>query len=148
MLIKQCSKSPRRPQSTARLAAVTTIVYHARGGNVYDARSGIAYALEESRRETTTEIFDRIAPGWYDFRHWSIFRAELEVLAKRWRRGRLINLGCAHGADFLPFVTDFDLNGVDFSAEMLRQAGRYQSKFGFSAGLVRADVGCLPFADE
>ena len=31
---------------------------------------------------------------------------------------------------------------------MLRQAGRYQAKFGFSAGLVRADVSRLPFADE
>ncbi len=116
------------------------IVYHARSGNVY--------THEGSGRETTTEIFDRIAPGWYDFRHWSIFWAELEALAKRWRCGRLMNLGCAHGPDFLPFIADFDLHGVDFSAEMLRQAGRYQSKFGFTAGLVRADVGRLPFADK
>ncbi len=103
---------------------------------------------EEPWRETATEIFDRMAPGWYDFRHWSIFRADLERLARRWRRGRLLNLGCAHGPDFLPFAADFDLYGVDFSGEMLRQAGRYQAKFSFAAGLVRADVACLPFADE
>lgn len=118
------------------------------GGSGWLPPSRLCIILKEPWRETTTEIFDRIAPGWYDVRHWSIFRVELEALARRWRQGRLVNLGCAHGPDFLPFAADFDLHGVDFSAGMLRQGGRYQAKFGFSAGLVRADVGRLPFADE
>jgi len=91
-------------------------------------------------------VFDRIAPGWYNVRHWSIFRTELEDLSRRWRSGRLLNLGCAHGPDFLPFAPDFDLCGVDFSGEMLRLGRKYAAKFGFSAGLVRADVTALPFA--
>ena len=67
----------------------------------------------------TGEIFNRIAPGWYNFRHWSIFRSELESLAQRWHRGKLLNIGCAHGPDFLHFRQNFDLYGVDFSSRML-----------------------------
>jgi len=65
---------------------------------------------------TNRDIFDLIAPGWYNFRHWSIFRTELEALAQRWRQGKLLNLGCAHGPDFLSFHKGFELYGVDFSS--------------------------------
>ena len=99
-------------------------------------------------RKIATDTFDRIAPGWYNFRHWSIFRNELETLEQRWRSGRLLNLGCAHGPDFLPFAEGFDLHGVDFSGEMLRQGQKYARKFSFSPYLVRADVTRLPFAAE
>jgi len=99
-------------------------------------------------RKLATDTFDRIAPGWYNFRHWSIFRNELETLAQRWRNGRLLNLGCAHGPDFLPFAAGFDLHGVDFSGEMLRQGQKYAGKFSFSPDLVIADVARLPFAAE
>ena len=98
--------------------------------------------------EVETDVFDRIAPGWYNFRHWSIFRTELEDLARRWRSGRLLNLGCAHGPDFLPFASGLELHGVDFSGEMLRLGHKYAAKFRFSVSLVMADVTCLPFAAE
>ncbi|MBI4186742.1 MAG: class I SAM-dependent methyltransferase [Chloroflexi bacterium] len=94
------------------------------------------------------DVFDRIAPGWYGFRHWSIFRAELEQMASRWQKGGLLNLGCAHGPDFLPFTGSFDLHGVDFSSEMLKFARRYAQKFGFEANLCQADVCYLPYRDQ
>jgi tRNA (uracil-5-)-methyltransferase TRM9 len=93
-------------------------------------------------------VFDQIAPSWYNFRHWSIFRAELESLAKRWQKGRLLNLGCAHGPDFLPFKDGFELYGVDFSAEMLKLAEKYARKFGFDVELTLADVRRLPYPDN
>ena len=93
-------------------------------------------------------VFDQIASGWYNFRHWSIFRSELEMLAQRWQKGRLLNLGCGHGADFLPFIPGFELYGVDFSIEMLRFALKYSQKFNFAASLSVADVRYLPYADE
>jgi tRNA (uracil-5-)-methyltransferase TRM9 len=96
----------------------------------------------------TKETFNRIAPGWYNFRHWSIFRDELKSLARRWQGGRLLNIGCAHGPDFLPFIGSFELHGVDFSVEMLRFAGEYSDKFSFRANLVLADVTRLPYADS
>ncbi|MCJ7425741.1 MAG: methyltransferase domain-containing protein [Dehalococcoidales bacterium] len=94
------------------------------------------------------EIFDQIAPSWYNFRHWSIFRTELEALAWRWQKGRLLNVGCAHGPDFLPFKDGFELYGVDFSAEMLKLAEKYSQKFGFAVQLALADVRRLPYPDE
>jgi len=95
----------------------------------------------------TIDIFNQIAPGWYNFRHWSIFRSELEALARRWQPGRLLNLGCAHGPDFLPFRQDFELYGIDFSTEMLKLAQRYSGKFDFTVSLAAADVRCLPYRD-
>ena len=94
------------------------------------------------------DVFDKIAPGWYNFRHWSIFRTELETLARRWQCGKLLNVGCGHGADFLPFRQSFELYGVDFSAEMLRFAEKYSRKFSFTVHLTRADVCRLPYADD
>ena len=59
------------------------------------------------------EAFDRIAPGWYNFRHWSIFPDELAALAQRWGGGKLLNVGSAHGPDFLAFREGFELYGID-----------------------------------
>ena len=96
----------------------------------------------------TRDIFNQIAPGWYSFRHWSIFRSELEMLARRWQKGRLLNIGCAHGPDFLPFTQSFDLYGIDFSTEMLKLAQKYARKFNFAVSLSVADVSYLPYADK
>ncbi len=96
----------------------------------------------------TREIVNQIAPGWYNFRHWSIFRAELEALAHKWQKGRLLNIGCAHGPDFLPFKNGFELYGVDFSAEMLKFARKYSQKFNFTVNPSVAEVGHLPYRDE
>ena len=94
------------------------------------------------------DVFNKIAPGWYNYRHWTIFRPELEALAKEWGRGKLLNLGCGHGADFLPFAKDFELYGVDFSDEMIRLARKYANKFDFPANLTVADICYLPYNNE
>lgn len=93
-------------------------------------------------------VFNQIAPGWYNVRHWSIFGDELEELASRWRHGRLLNVGCGHGADFLPFRQNFNLYGVDFSIEMLKFARRYSKKFNFTVNLSLANISYLPFDDK
>jgi len=97
---------------------------------------------------SSKDVFNQIAPGWYNFRHWSIFRSELEMLAQRWQKGRLLNIGCAHGPDFLPFARSFDLYGVDFSTEMLKLARKYSQKFNFAVSLSVAEVSHLPYSDE
>ena len=94
------------------------------------------------------DVFDGIAPGWYNRRHRTIFRLELDELAERWRKGILLNIGCGHGADFLPFCSNFELYGLDFSREMLRFAQKYSIKFKFSPGLIQADAARLPFSDN
>ena len=97
---------------------------------------------------TVRDVFNQIAPSWYNFRHRSIFTRELEEVAERWRGGRLLNLGCAHGPDFLPFKSDFELYGVDIAMEMLRFAQKYSQKFDFEVHLAAADVGFLPYPDD
>jgi ubiquinone/menaquinone biosynthesis C-methylase UbiE len=97
---------------------------------------------------TNREVFDQIAESWYGVRHWSRFRQELEELAQRWQGGSLLNVGCAQGADFLPFRQNFELFGIDFSLAMLRQAVKYSHKFDFSAHLIAADACSLPFPDN
>jgi ubiquinone/menaquinone biosynthesis C-methylase UbiE len=89
-----------------------------------------------------------MAPGWYNFRHYSIFRPELESLAERWQKGRLLNVGSGHGPDFLPFKDKFELYGLDFSSEMIKLARRYSHKFQFQVNLQVADARYLPFADR
>lgn len=103
-------------------------------------------------------VFDQIAPSWYNYRHWTIFREELESLAQRWRKGKLLNIGCGHGADFLPFkdppapeataVKGFELYGIDSSAEMLKLAVTYSQKYQFTVKLGHADACHLPYPDE
>ncbi len=97
---------------------------------------------------TMQDVFDQIAPGWYNFRHRTRFRSELEALAQRWRGGRLLNIGCAHGPDFVPFRQGFELHGIDFSPEMLRFARKYSKKSDFVVNLSLADFRCLPYRDE
>lgn len=97
---------------------------------------------------TNREAFDQIAQSWYQVRHWPLLRQDLEELAGRWHGGKLLNVGCAHGPDFLSFRERFDLFGVDSSSGMLKQALRYSAKFGFGANLIVADANSLPFPDD
>ena len=97
---------------------------------------------------TNREVFDQIAESWYRVRHWPLVKEELEDLAARWQSGKLLNVGCAHGPDFLPFSQDFELWGVDSSPAMLKQAVRYSAKFKFYVHLIAADALLLPFPDN
>jgi len=97
---------------------------------------------------TNREIFDEIAQSWYGFRHWSRFTKELEEMAFRWHHGNLLNIGCAHGPDFLPFKDNFDLWGVDFSSQMVKMAQKYATKFNFEVNLTVADALSLPYRDN
>jgi ubiquinone/menaquinone biosynthesis C-methylase UbiE len=96
----------------------------------------------------TREVFDEIAPEWYNRRHRSIFTKELEELAERWRGGKLLNIGCGHGADFVPFKEGFELYGIDISGKMLELAGKYTEKYSLKVNLTQSDARKLPFADN
>jgi tRNA (uracil-5-)-methyltransferase TRM9 len=96
---------------------------------------------------TTRDVFNRIAPSWYNYRHRTRFRYELEAMATRWQQGRLLNIGAAHGPDFIPFTGNFELTAID-NAETMNSLGlKYARKYKFDAGFVTADAASLPFAD-
>lgn len=96
---------------------------------------------------TIRDTFDRIAPGWYNYRHRTRFPGELEALARRWGEGKLLNIGCAHGPDFVSFRESFELHGVDVSRRMLEMARQYAVKYDIDANLSQADAIHLPYAD-
>jgi tRNA (uracil-5-)-methyltransferase TRM9 len=95
----------------------------------------------------TQQTFDKIASGWYNFRHRTIFKAELESLAAGWGKGRLLNVGCAHGPDFPPFVKGFELYGIDISEKMIEMARKYAEKYEFKVELKQADARNLPYPE-
>lgn len=97
---------------------------------------------------TNRQVFDEIAESWYRFRHRSRFTVELEEMADRWQHGKLLNIGCGHGADFLPFKDNFELYGVDFSSQMLKLAQKYAAKFNLKVELTLADATSLTYADN
>jgi uncharacterized membrane protein YbaN (DUF454 family)/SAM-dependent methyltransferase len=100
------------------------------------------------KKPTTRETYNRIASSRYNFRHHSRFQVELEELARRWGKGNLLNVGCAHGPDFIPFKESFELYGVDYSREMLQLAQKYAEKFKLKVDLQEADARILPYADD
>lgn len=97
--------------------------------------------------DSNREVWNAVAPGWYRHRFRSRFASELSALAARWERGRLLNLGCAHGADFIPFAGAFELYGADVSPVMLDQGRAFAKKQQLNAEFVAADAAALPFAD-
>jgi len=97
---------------------------------------------------TNREVFDEIAESWYRVRHWPLLREELNEVAARWQSGKLLNVGSAHGADFLPFTRGFELWGIDSSPAMVRHGLRYSCKFKFYVNLLTADALFLPFPDN
>jgi len=97
---------------------------------------------------TNNNAFDQIAESWYRVRHWPLLRQELEEVSQTWQSGTLLNIGCAHGPDFLPFTDNFELWGIDSSAAMLEQAAKYSTKFNFHASLISANALSLPFHDN
>jgi tRNA (uracil-5-)-methyltransferase TRM9 len=94
-----------------------------------------------------SNTYDGIAESWYRLRHRTRFKPELQSLADRWGQGRLLNVGCAHGPDFLPFRGRFEMWGLDSSAQMIRMAVKYEEKYSFRPNLLVADAVQLPFGN-
>ena len=102
----------------------------------------------DTKESGLPNVYDGIVESWYRHRHHTRFGTELASLAARWAGGRLLNVGCAHGPDFLPFKDKFDLWGLDSSQAMIGLAQKYSDKFKFTANLLAADAVSLPFRDK
>jgi len=93
-------------------------------------------------------LYDRIAESWYNVRHWTIFREELQKLNREWH-GSLLNVGCAHGADFLPFSPEkFRFFGLDSSRELVLLSRKYAAKNGLVFRNLVADMRAIPLRDS
>jgi tRNA (uracil-5-)-methyltransferase TRM9 len=92
--------------------------------------------------------YDEIAESWYRLRHKTRFANELGEMAARWRGGKILNVGCAHGPDFIPFKESFELYGLDSSGQMIEMAQKHSAKFQLDTALTVADAVNLPFKDD
>jgi len=97
---------------------------------------------------TTRDTYNKIAQSWYNYKHHSRFTTELTELAGRWGKGKLLNVGCAHGSDFPPFKESFELYGVDYSTEMLKLAVKYAEKHNYHVKLEEADARQMPYPND
>jgi tRNA (uracil-5-)-methyltransferase TRM9 len=100
------------------------------------------------KRKTYLNGYDEIAESWYRLRHKTRFISELEEMVARWKGGRLLNIGCAHGPDFIPFKESFELYGLDSSAPMIEMALKHSAKFQLATVLTLGDAVTLPFKDN
>jgi tRNA (uracil-5-)-methyltransferase TRM9 len=97
---------------------------------------------------TTHDTYNQIAASRANFRHHTRFLVELGELARRWKQGRLLNIGCAHGPDFPPFKDSFELYGLDYSSEMIKLARKYSEEHHFQVELKEADARKIPYTDD
>jgi len=92
------------------------------------------------------DFYDKIAQSWYNVRHRTIFREELERMNGIWSGGKLLNIGCAHGPDFVSFDSKkFQFYGTDISKNLLLMAKKYSQKFDLTFHLTLSDMKNLPF---
>jgi len=89
------------------------------------------------------EIWNKIAPGWTDFRN-----KPLKGLYKlNWKKGKILDIGCGNCRNLLPFK-NLDCYGVDFSREMLEQARKFIKKNNFKVNLKLASAEKLPYQNN
>ena len=95
------------------------------------------------------KVYNKIAESWYNIRHWTIFSEELEKLNREWKGGKLLNIGCAHGPDFLSFSSQkFQFFGLDSSKELILLSKKYSKKFNLTFHNLVGDMRYLPYRDK
>ncbi len=96
--------------------------------------------IEEQR-----EIWDKLAQSWYNLKQ-KPFSNELERLVMEWNPGWILDIGCGHARNLLPFARrNFICSGIDFSPEMVNMARKFTKENNFHADLKVAEATKLPF---
>ena len=91
------------------------------------------------------KIYNEIAPGFYHIRQQPL-TPELIKLAKTWKPGRLLDIGCGIGNSLMPFAkAGFDCTGLDISPIMLKYTKKYLNKHNIKAKLRTGNMTRLPF---
>jgi len=97
--------------------------------------------------EDQKEVWNVLASGWYNWRAWPI--RKVNSLAKEWKPGKVLDIGCGNGRNMLPFLKKgFKGVGLDFSKVMLENASSYLKKHKVQADLKLGIAEKLPFKDK
>src|SRR3989338_4671620 len=92
-------------------------------------------------------VWNKIAEKWSNFRQKPEKKAE--ELAKLWKPGKILDVGCGNCRNLLPFfIKKFDCYGIDFSENMIKEAKKFVSKKNMKVNLKVGDVSKLPYKDK
>ncbi|MFB6088344.1 MAG: class I SAM-dependent methyltransferase, partial [Candidatus Aenigmatarchaeota archaeon] len=97
------------------------------------------------------KTFDKIGESWYNVRHYPQphLRKDFEELSKRWDKGKLLAVGCAHGSDLLPFKdSNLELYGIDISKELIELSPKYFDKHGIDGKVSVGNAKNLPYEND
>lgn len=103
------------------------------------------------QNQNQEKVWDAIAEQWFHFRQRPPHDVQiwLNILVRKWKKGKLLELGCGACRNLLIFANaGFDCYGIDFSNKMLKQAERYCRKYKFKVKLKRARANKLPFKNN
>tara|TARA_Y100000310_G_scaffold327798_1_gene394713 strand:+ start:448 stop:1077 length:630 start_codon:yes stop_codon:yes gene_type:complete len=88
------------------------------------------------------EVWENIAQPWKEFK----INPDAEVVDfLKDKKGKILDLGCGSGRNFVKLNTEYKVYGVDFSKEMLKYAKQFAKKKKTNIEIVNANVNCLPF---
>lgn len=74
------------------------------------------------------DVYNKIAEGFYHTRQQPL-TPEIETLAKKWKSGKLLDIGCGPANSTLPFAqAGFSCYACDISPNMLKLAKQYAKK--------------------
>ena len=99
--------------------------------------------------ETQQSVWNNISKSWHGFRQKPIILAE--VLAVRWKPGKILDVGCGNGRNLIPFLKQgFKGYGLDFSKEMIKNAQALLKKNNLSArvDLKEGEMQELPYSES
>lgn len=100
------------------------------------------------------KVWNAIAEGWSGWRN----KARIDVIqfSKGWKLGRLLDIGCGSGRNLAYFAqNNFDVYGIDFSENMVKQARENFKKTGLEIKdakkkerIQTADMTDIPFSNK
>jgi len=96
----------------------------------------------------TIQTYEIVAGSWNNFRQKPFFPEWFRFLAKRWKSGIIIDLGCGNGRNMTPFSGGFDIIGIDISKNMLKNAQKFCKKRKIDARFLLSDVLYLPLKES
>jgi len=107
--------------------------------------------MENPSDKDIKEVYDNIAEAFYsrELRREHPIGQHIRKLAKEWKPGLLLDVGCGVGTWMIPFIkNNFECIGIDISPKQLEFAKKFARKHKAELKLKTANMLELPFDDD
>lgn len=95
--------------------------------------------------EDQENVWDEIAVKWNNFRE---VPSPSVVEFLKDKKGKILDLGCGSGRNFIAINKKAEIYGVDFSEQMLKYAREKTKNLGLKSSFEKAKASKLPFGDS